>query len=92
MRETAEQRAAFAAGLLSEIALRFGANDYGSLMMEENVVSAAGTTYKLSSAYQPGTDVKVTVQRDGKEQVLNATLAALQFLDPGARAGPRHRG
>ena len=29
---------------IGQIALRFGANDYGSLMMEENVVSAAGTT------------------------------------------------
>jgi hypothetical protein len=26
----------------------FGANDMGSVMMEENVVSAAGTTYKLN--------------------------------------------
>ena len=30
---------------VGQVALRFGANDYGSLMMEENVVSAAGTTY-----------------------------------------------
>ena len=30
------------------MALRFGANDYGSLMMEENVVSAAGTTYRTT--------------------------------------------
>jgi hypothetical protein len=29
------------------LALFFGANDMGSVMMEENVVSAAGTTYKL---------------------------------------------
>lgn len=33
---------------VGQIALRFGANDYGSLMMEENVVSAAGTTYRTS--------------------------------------------
>ena len=26
----------------------FGANDMGSVMMEENVVSAAGTTYRLN--------------------------------------------
>jgi cyclic dehypoxanthinyl futalosine synthase len=32
------------------VALRFGANDYGSLMMEENVVSAAGTTYRTTLA------------------------------------------
>ena len=30
------------------IALCFGANDFGSVMMEENVVSAAGTTYRTS--------------------------------------------
>jgi cyclic dehypoxanthinyl futalosine synthase len=35
---------------VGQIALRFGANDYGSLMMEENVVSAAGTTYRTTVA------------------------------------------
>ncbi|MEO8449961.1 MAG: cyclic dehypoxanthinyl futalosine synthase [Gemmatimonadota bacterium] len=30
---------------VGQVALRFGANDFGSLMMEENVVSAAGTTH-----------------------------------------------
>ena len=34
---------------IGQIALRFGANDFGSLMMEENVVSAAGTTFKMDS-------------------------------------------
>jgi len=33
---------------VGQVALRFGANDYGSLMMEENVVSAAGTTYDVT--------------------------------------------
>lgn len=33
---------------VGQVALRFGANDYGSLMMEENVVSAAGTTYRTT--------------------------------------------
>ncbi|HLS47611.1 MAG TPA: cyclic dehypoxanthinyl futalosine synthase [Gemmatimonadales bacterium] len=33
---------------IGQVALRFGANDYGSLMMEENVVSAAGTTYRTT--------------------------------------------
>ncbi len=33
---------------IGQLALRFGANDYGSLMMEENVVSAAGTTYRTT--------------------------------------------
>jgi len=32
---------------IGQLAMFFGANDMGSVMMEENVVSAAGTTYKL---------------------------------------------
>ncbi len=32
---------------IGQLALFFGATDMGSVMMEENVVSAAGTTYKL---------------------------------------------
>ncbi len=33
---------------IGQVALRFGANDFGSLMMEESVVSAAGTTYRTT--------------------------------------------
>jgi cyclic dehypoxanthinyl futalosine synthase len=33
---------------IGQLAMFFGANDMGSVMMEENVVSAAGTTYRLS--------------------------------------------
>jgi cyclic dehypoxanthinyl futalosine synthase len=33
---------------IGELGLYYGANDMGSVMMEENVVSAAGTTYCLS--------------------------------------------
>ncbi len=33
---------------IGQIALQYGANDYGSVMMEENVVSAAGTSFRLS--------------------------------------------
>jgi cyclic dehypoxanthinyl futalosine synthase len=32
---------------IGQLALFFGANDMGSVMMEENVVSSAGTTYRL---------------------------------------------
>ncbi len=35
---------------IGQLALFFGANDMGSVMMEENVVSAAGTTYRLSES------------------------------------------
>jgi cyclic dehypoxanthinyl futalosine synthase len=32
---------------MAQVALHFGANDFGGTMMEENVVSAAGTTYMV---------------------------------------------
>ena len=35
---------------IGQIALQFGANDFGSVMMEENVVSSAGTTFHLRAA------------------------------------------
>jgi cyclic dehypoxanthinyl futalosine synthase len=35
---------------IGQVALFFGADDLGSIMMEENVVSAAGTTYRASTA------------------------------------------
>ncbi|MEZ5405646.1 MAG: cyclic dehypoxanthinyl futalosine synthase [Verrucomicrobiia bacterium] len=34
---------------IGQIALQFGANDFGSVMMEENVVSSAGTTFRLDA-------------------------------------------
>ncbi|MBK1963586.1 dehypoxanthine futalosine cyclase [Campylobacter novaezeelandiae] len=34
--------------LIGQLALKFGANDLGSTMMEENVVSAAGASYKMN--------------------------------------------
>ncbi|MGE5673088.1 MAG: cyclic dehypoxanthinyl futalosine synthase [Mycobacterium leprae] len=33
---------------LAQVALRFGANDFGGTMMEEHVVSAAGTTFRVT--------------------------------------------
>jgi cyclic dehypoxanthinyl futalosine synthase len=35
---------------IGQVALAFGASDMGSVMMEENVVSSAGTTYCLDEA------------------------------------------
>ncbi len=35
--------------LIGQVALKFGANDFGSVMMEENVVSSAGTSYRLDA-------------------------------------------
>jgi cyclic dehypoxanthinyl futalosine synthase len=35
---------------VGQVGLKFGASDMGSVMMEENVVSSAGTTYCLDEA------------------------------------------
>jgi len=35
---------------IGQVALRFGGNDFGSAMIEENVVSQAGAAFKLSAA------------------------------------------
>ncbi|MSR65242.1 MAG: dehypoxanthine futalosine cyclase [Verrucomicrobiae bacterium] len=35
---------------IGQIALKFGANDLGSIMIEENVVSSAGTTFRMTVA------------------------------------------
>jgi cyclic dehypoxanthinyl futalosine synthase len=34
---------------IGQLALRFGCNDFGSLMIEENVVSAANTTFRTTT-------------------------------------------
>lgn len=59
---------------IGQIALQFGANDFGSIMMEENVVSSAGTTFRITvdemrrliteSGYEPH-------QRDNWYRLLN---------------------
>ena len=35
---------------IGQVALKYGANDFGSVMMEENVVSSAGTTFRLNAS------------------------------------------
>jgi cyclic dehypoxanthinyl futalosine synthase len=35
---------------VAQISLFFGANDFGSTMIEENVVAAAGVTFRLSES------------------------------------------
>ena len=35
---------------IGQIALKYGANDLGSIMIEENVVSQAGTTFRMTAA------------------------------------------
>ena len=45
---------------LAQLALRFGANDFGSTMIEENVVKAAGVSYRVSKE-----DIIQAIQRAG---------------------------
>jgi cyclic dehypoxanthinyl futalosine synthase len=39
---------------IGQVALKYGANDFGSVMMEENVVSSAGTTFRLNAGQIEG--------------------------------------
>jgi cyclic dehypoxanthinyl futalosine synthase len=45
---------------VGQVALRFGGNDFGSAMIEENVVATAGTVFKVSAA-----DIERTVRGAG---------------------------
>src|SRR4051794_36799877 len=54
---------------VGQVALGFGADDLGSVMMEENVVSAAGTTYRASTD-----DFVRTIKAIGKIPVQRDTL------------------
>ena len=52
---------------IGQVALGFGADDMGSVMIEENVVSAAGTTYRTSTeelVHRSARSGKTPVQRD----------------------------
>jgi cyclic dehypoxanthinyl futalosine synthase len=54
---------------IGQIALEFGADDLGSIMIEENVVSAAGTTHRASTD-----DFVRTIRSLGKTPVQRDTL------------------
>jgi cyclic dehypoxanthinyl futalosine synthase len=54
---------------IGQVALEFGADDLGSIMIEENVVSAAGTTYRASAE-----DFVRTIKGLGKTAVQRDTL------------------
>ncbi|MDR1146162.1 MAG: dehypoxanthine futalosine cyclase [Verrucomicrobiales bacterium] len=49
-------------GAIGQVALKFGANDFGSLMMEENVVSQAGATFRMTL-----TDIQRLIRAAGYE-------------------------
>ena len=54
---------------IGQVALEFGADDLGSIMIEENVVSAAGTTHRASAE-----DFVRTIKALGKTPVQRDTL------------------
>jgi cyclic dehypoxanthinyl futalosine synthase len=54
---------------IGQVALGFGADDLGSVMIEENVVSAAGTTYRTSTE-----ELVHLIRRVGKTPVQRDTL------------------
>ena len=45
---------------VGQLALRFGANDFGSLMIEENVVASAGTQFRTTES-----EIRTTVTESG---------------------------
>lgn len=53
---------------IGQVALRYGANDFGSVMMEENVVSSAGTTFRLNAK-----DIERLIREAGYEPRLRST-------------------
>jgi cyclic dehypoxanthinyl futalosine synthase len=63
---------------IGQLTLGFGANDLGSIMLEENVVRAAGTAYQMSIEnmvsiiYAVG---KIPAQRDTKYNVIRTFLS-----------------
>ena len=45
---------------IGQVALSFGADDFGAVMFEENVVSAAGTTFRMNSGF-----IELQIRRAG---------------------------
>lgn len=57
---------------IAQLALRYGANDFGSLMIEENVVAAAGVSNRMSRE-----DIRAAIRLAGfepRQRTMNYTL------------------
>jgi cyclic dehypoxanthinyl futalosine synthase len=71
---------------IGEVALRFGANDFGSVMIEENVVSQAGARFMMSAA-----EIEAHIRMAGfipaRRNMRYDRLPALTPEVPGAAAG-----
>jgi cyclic dehypoxanthinyl futalosine synthase len=68
---------------VGQTALRFGCNDFGSLMIEENVVSAANTTHRTTTGEMERLirDAGFSVARRRQD------YSIMQLLDEPATAG-----
>ena len=66
---------------IGQVALFYGADDMGSIMIEENVVSAAGTTHRAGRRRLPAHDPKRGLP----------AVAARHALPDGARVPARRR-
>jgi len=66
---------------IGQMALRFGANDMGSLMIEENVVASAGTSFRTSEE-----EIRRAIRRAGYVPRRRNVLYQLREDPPGARA------
>jgi len=74
---------------IGQIALRFGANDFGSLMIEENVVSAAGAHFSMSEA-----EIARLIQDAGfvpKRRRMDYTIVGDPFCWNQPQGAPRER-
>jgi cyclic dehypoxanthinyl futalosine synthase len=66
---------------IGQLTLAFGADDLGSIMLEENVVRAAGTAYEMSVAKMTGlirAAGKVPAQRDTEYKILKVYEAGVE--------------
>jgi cyclic dehypoxanthinyl futalosine synthase len=68
---------------IGQVALRFGGNDFGSVMIEENVVSQAGAVFTLSAA-----EIEAQIRAAGFVPRRRNMRYALLDQGPAARPGP----
>ena len=72
-------------GKIGQVALFFGANDMGSLMIEENVVASAGTVHYLTLE-----EIKRSIREAGWEpRQRNVFYQLIEERPPHAQSGPK---
>ncbi len=79
-------------GKVGQLSLAFGANDMGSVMIEENVVRAAGAAYCMDEARDRPQHRGRRVHREAAQHALRgAGRSDLPRASGAAHAAPRHR-